>query len=935
MVRQHIKRDYSAHRKNVIRPDEYIKAEIMAYDKEYTVFVSYFNQIFGGYNFKETKWQSDVAYGSLNGTHRFEIDIPYTVKEHGEYRFDILYVNNNSQTKTGMLHILNTDGEKVVDETISFDGDVEFKKRKVEFHELGVGEYTVRWRVPVNCLFIGSVIRKIRYCIGTREGTDGDFFIQECSINTSSATSPKELSLKLPYDVNFEDYDNLSGFIFDYQQEINIYGRNEEDDIKQIFGGRISSVLGDEDKQQITITGADRLNDGNKRYVMEEMVLLGGDTENPEYFQDNIHDFETYGHGLSYLTSVFEETLNDNVNENYLVAGETYQTGFVASLGNKGSTVKPVVNNMDLTMADQFILLRNNPDQTLTQSAILYNNNDYQSDPPKITDYPTFYLTYGLGDPVTTTESTETVNVEVNTETSPSTPTTVGSYNQYGVSSDGSKLMAIGLPSAYGELGKYGYNFKKSVFVRKCPFCGSSELYWSIFWAGNETSNWGIFPATGRSEGGSAEGHIFCKACDADFSCIDGRDHTSNPVYLKRVSGPENSSKQEAYALKGGQGGSSTGETTTTTTKVTNGYDKSKPFECYVEIVFATEPGKNNRTYNLMLDFTRISSDSNSFTGIKPVLINNIVKQGSVDVKEYMALISETDIENTDYYLHEVKLKAHPLNQENKLFESSESNIDNSSCKMDFYNFGFREGMVINPTNLQACGKTVSSMLETLVKDSGYLVEMNYSKHRKDDIINFKVDNELNPSYIVTEGDDNNILNISNISYTPVNNLYNNSVCVYKKQTEHGEQYYFVNSKYSHSILEYGELTTLETQSDPIEDRQAYYYARKNPNFTKDITFSYTLTLPGLINLNIGDLVKCIMNSKYLNDIKKVMSVKYNFSWAGVPRWQTTIGLDEISPEFKAKKKMQEIRRITREENTVFSKTAQHVDNSELYEWEH
>ena len=37
MVRKHIKRDFSAHRRDVIRPrDEYAKVEIFAYDPEYT-----------------------------------------------------------------------------------------------------------------------------------------------------------------------------------------------------------------------------------------------------------------------------------------------------------------------------------------------------------------------------------------------------------------------------------------------------------------------------------------------------------------------------------------------------------------------------------------------------------------------------------------------------------------------------------------------------------------------------------------------------------------------------------------------------------------------------------------------------------------------------------------------------------------------------------
>ena len=127
-----------------------------------------------------------------------------------------------------------------------------------------------------------------------------------------------------------------------------------------------------------------------------------------------------------------------------------------------------------------------------------------------------------------------------------------GTYGKCGVSSDKKTICAIGKPSAAGE-NKYGYTFYKSVFKNKCPFCGSESLVWGIFWAGDESSNYGFLDCKGTSEGGSSEGHIFCKNCDADFSCIDGKDHTNPPkATLTRVSGPTKSSKEEAYQLKKG-----------------------------------------------------------------------------------------------------------------------------------------------------------------------------------------------------------------------------------------------------------------------------------------------------------------------------------------------------------------------------------------------
>lgn len=118
----------------------------------------------------------------------------------------------------------------------------------------------------------------------------------------------------------------------------------------------------------------------------------------------------------------------------------------------------------------------------------------------------------------------------------------MANYDSYGRSPDKTRILAIGLPSA-GKDSASGWT--ETQFKNKCPKCNADKsLTWGIFYGGS---------FNGRSEGGSAEGHIFCESCDADYS-VQGWEHISGSTdrcIVTQQTKP--SSKERAEQLKNGQ----------------------------------------------------------------------------------------------------------------------------------------------------------------------------------------------------------------------------------------------------------------------------------------------------------------------------------------------------------------------------------------------
>jgi len=1092
MVRKHIPRDYSHHRRTVVRPtNEYRKVEIFSYDHPETMYYSIYEQNITGDNIKEANCLSWQCYESANDWARFSIDCKYNVDEFSEYRLDVVYQNKTDEDKTGFIDIYNESTERLSNEKLIFDGETNCIKRMTAFYELEKGEYTFHIRLPHNCYFMGAIIRKIKYYSGDNiDSARTNLMFLSDSISKSSSIKPAEASISIGYDDSFECPDSESGFYMDYRDEINIYTKDEDDELKQLFGGYISSILPDSDRTKLTITAADRLIDGQNKYVMDSMYLLGGTKVAEEYDAELYHDFKTYGEALKYLCDICETSLKNNINENYLVNGEAYETGLAITFGKKGNAKNVHATEMSVSENETFTTIRNNPGGDKYQATYVYNHKDYGIDPVEITDFPNFYLTYGLGDPkqevgddggsssgsTTATGSNKGKTVVVGCDRNDHNDAKVQNAVISALNAAGYKTEKLTIGPNYfasysyhgarqGKIGVYiiaagtyaiadyyygackGTTFDRAIFpirgdissqpggrepgfstkpIGADPDCPSwlcshirgltfpqmnaklkdrvtivggataeqiaqntvaavnggspgagggggtsggvsadsvfraitDEAFKYRYCLGCGSSSWSTMKSCGYGDCWAFSDLIFTRLKERGVSCkiveygtsmannhrtVMYKDENGNWVdfpyrqygwntkynnMLNNTAGSANGaviSSFEGTGINGATGGSESAK------KMTIGYDKDKPCQFYIEFVFSND--KVN-THSYVMNVTATATFADTIGRLPTYWINNVVKQSTMEVKDKMAdIVGDDDLE-FKYYIHAIKIKS-PLNSEG-WYKSDENTIDESSCKMDLYGMGFNNGTVINPTDLSSCGKSILSEMESLVKESGYLVDIEYSKHRKDDVINFKVDNQTEPSFEAMEGDDNNILSWSSISYTPVSNLFNTSVYVYKKNMEKGQFYRFVNTKDSNSVLRYGEQITLQTSSDVLTDREAYFNARKkSEKFNPVETYSYTITVPYSPDINIGDLVKVVADAKKLNTLKRVESVKYVYDISKIPKCQTTIGLGELDPDARLKKTLREIRESVKKENTLFSTTAEPVNNKNVYQWEY
>ncbi len=1120
MVSKYIKRDFTDHvfsTEYISDEDEYIKFEIFSFDPPHTKTFTVQEGTLKGENALKTNFRGWVCCQSEDKINPMEFTVNYKVTETGLYRIDILYEKNGHMYGEGDYKIYNTQNnlsgwydiylkdsheehtaevmtsEKVNDKTpksvkkamekavanvnkkivgkpsggtaLKFEGVDNAIKRKTLFKNFNQGNYNVEFSVPHNCYVYGVIIRKVIKFWGTNNDEEGsNLQFTEATLTISDMGKPAELKCTIGYDNAFEYKDNRSGLYMEYMDECNLYIRNTEGKIVRKFGGYVSTPLPDNDRKKLTIHCADRLKDGENKYILDQLLLQRGDGSASEY--EHSTNFNKYGEVLSYLCKLYETTLNNNLDSKYHVAGEKFDKSFDITFGKKKKIKKITVSNGQYKANKNSMRLRNNNDGSKKQIFTLYkpkkpvNISQYESSDDKGNKLGlNLHLTYGLGDVKTDHKVKETTTVDVAGQTAGGQK-----FGKCGVSEDKQYVMAIGTVSSAKDSGSYG-TYYKSVFKNKCPHCGSNSLAWDSCRSDTKciyTENWG--GSKGSWGVAAIETEITCNSCDSDFSAL-GNEKDSPWKSLDKVGSTTESSKSEQDKLHNGEmialpegknttisaddifsaiakasrgwthslgtgstasyleqhgtgdcfawsewiskqltkykvnhkivqyatsqadnhrsvlyenangeyvdfpyreydfpqnsrntdasrsaghiywyksGGrinqaTTSGKTTktqTTEVTVTKGYDKNAPFQAYLDIVISFDKKKKHHIY---VDFTQKAVSDNSISGLKPVWVNNASKKLTLKgfgdkVYDYFGHSGQT------IYLHSIsfvtpKIKPTKENKKTTWYTVDKTTRDNSSCKILLYSISFNSEGGTDPSDLNACGKSVNELLKSVLEDAGYIAEMEYAEHRKNDKIYFKLDNNSEAAFVATEGNNNNILEWGNISYNPANELFNMSRCVFKKNTTN--KYFYVESKDALSILKYQEQCTLMTENEGIGEKEAYWNARHNDKFNSEQTYSYTITVGGCPDLDLKDLVQIIANRYQLNTLKEVNSITVKYNYKNKPVIQTELGLGELAPDIQVRKNIKKLRDSAKKQTTYFKTSATPEPNQDIYTWEY
>ena len=406
MESKHIRREFNA---NVQNRQHYTKKKwlLEIHKQRMDTVETYLADDVEVKNAKITNWR---AWDSCNpNSSKSTISFTYDAPEDGDYRIDCLY-STIANTEKLMLSLNNT--IKIDGKVVKNDHDwlvyPQYHSRNCKTVHLTKGKHTITYEF-LNTIFLGAILRKVETYRG---GNYNNEYLTMHTFNNkqSNDLSVNTFSCTMQYWHGLDDETNISGYLFDFDDEVNFSIETNNGKMKQIFGGYVSTISVDKDLKLMTINCGDRLRDLDIRYCYPEYVLLGGTEDMPQYRLGNsYYDLENYSEVLQHLLTHAEITLNSNLKDMGSLKSTVYaRNPYLKFYGNNKNKVL-VKNNVEVKEFDNCIQLRNSTKTKTTQAVKLFDSKGKAYDLSKT---PTFFIQYGMGEEKYEAKSEEQSTVE-------------------------------------------------------------------------------------------------------------------------------------------------------------------------------------------------------------------------------------------------------------------------------------------------------------------------------------------------------------------------------------------------------------------------------------------------------------------------------------------------------------------------------------------
>ena len=430
-------------------------------------------------------WKAEVNYKSRDGNNYY-LNTDFICHETGDYNIEVIY---RTAVENNPFKIVWNIDDNINEEWIV--GSPEYRSRTINRKHFQKGTHHLKFTANAHVYVISITFKKItEYRADDTLKRENRLTLIKASHKVTKMVGADELTVELLYDSDWQDSESLTNFLFDFRDEVNFYLINNDGEMEQVFGGYISSCTLGSNETTLTVNCAGRLIDGDNRYIVEEMNIGGTASILEEnYPLEYVRNFDNYNDAIEYLFQNYELGLKSNVYD--IINAKQYEN-IEFDCSSKEAFDRMVAENVKKELMPLGAYIRN-ASGVNTQKLVVYDKDWFVTrEPINLRNFPIFYITYGMGEEVTTLEVSESTD-----------------ESSTGGTSTGGVITTNMYPTCGCCGGTVPYKRYQKSWKNYCPNCGKS----------------GTLLDTPK---GTVDGELTCSmrlgGCDADYCGYCGGD---------------------------------------------------------------------------------------------------------------------------------------------------------------------------------------------------------------------------------------------------------------------------------------------------------------------------------------------------------------------------------------------------------------------------